>query len=554
MNLKWISMLLCVVMLLSMASPVLAAEEAPLPEEAPAEEAVSWEEPPAEEVPAEEPAPAEEPEPEEPVPAEEFPEEPYGEPVVLPVETAEPVQTEETPAPAEEVPAEEPVDDASGEPEETASEEPVAEEEEVDPLMNPEDPLYNKYMLGLDGAAIYSYSDFTTRALNGETLRRGIDVSSWQNTINWSKVKASGVEFVFLRAAYQGTSSGKLFRDGRFLDYIQGAKSVGLKVGVYIFSQAITVEEALEQADYLLNIVSGYDIDLPLVFDLEHYAGGRFSTAGLYARTITDMCNAFCSRVEAYGYESMVYACPSMLDEDIFIKEIGRLWLAHYTKKTGYSDRGYEYWQCTDSGSIDGIQGGVDLDFWFEPTGGAVSPGPPSFGPFTDVQPDNWYYESVMIAYNAGVVNGLSDSEFGPGSSATRGQVVTMLYRLCGSPAVGGAASFEDLTQDYYKNPILWASLKGYVNGYSQKVFRPEQAITREELVVVLYRMLGSPAGGADLSGYSDAGSIQSFARSAMAWAVEKKIINGYSDMTLRPGALATRAEVCTMLMRFGEL
>ena len=559
MNLRWIGGLMCAIMLFGLASPaVLAAEEPlPVPEELAADaviEAYAPEEPAYEPVAEELYVPEEsEPELSEPEPVEE-PEEP-------PQPEEEPVRSEElseepaTQEPEELLPEEEPAEEPAEDVIDTASEEPVPEEE-VDPLCNPEDPLYNKYMLGLDGAATYTYDDFTTRALNGETLRKGIDVSSWQNSINWSKVKADGVEFVFLRAAYQGTSSGKLFKDGRFQEYIRGAKSVGLKVGVYIFSQAITVDEALEQANFLMDLVSGYSIDLPLVFDLEHYPGGRFSTAGLYARDITDMCNTFCTRVESAGYQSMTYACPSMLDEDIFINEIGRLWLAHYTKETGYSDRGYEYWQCTDSGKIDGISGGVDLDFWFQPTGGLTSSvmPPPSNGPFSDVQPGDWYYESVMVAYNAGVVNGLSDSTFGPGGSATRGQVVTMLYRMAGSPSVSGKPSFTDLTQSYYQASVAWASANGYVNGYSDERFAPDRAITREELVAVLYRMKGSPSGGADLSGYTDAGAIQSFSRSAMAWAVENRILNGYSDLTLRPGAVASRAEVCAMLMRFGEL
>ncbi len=325
-------------------------------------------------------------------------------------------------------------------------------------------------------------------------------------------------------------------------------------MGVYIFSQALTVKEAVEEAEFMLKTVKGYDIDLPLVFDLEHYAGGRFSNAGLSAREITDMCLAFCERIEEDGYVSMVYANPSMLYNDIYEEELDKLWLAHYAKETYYVEHEYEYWQCTSSGIIDGIDGRVDMDFWFKPNHPKEKPKPVKKDPFSDVTSKDWFYDSVLQAYRKGVVKGVTDSAFQPQGTATRGQVVTMIHRMEGTPGYTKEAGFTDLTQAYYKDAINWAAERSIVNGTSETTFHPDRAITRQELVTILYRMAGSPKAGTSLEEYKDAGSIQSWASDAMTWAVEKKIITGYEDMTLHPASNASRAEVCAILMRYAAL
>ena len=530
MKIRFISGMMCLLLLAALCVPGFAAEE------------VSGE---PEEIVSETPVPVEaEPEAE--------PEESAAEEPELPVIEDE-IDAAEA---AEEPAAEEPVPEA-----ELGSELPIAELPDT-LFVDPEDPMTERAMQQrMDGAYGSTWSAFTTRSLNNETLRKGIDVSAWQDTINWTKVKAAGVEFVFIRGAYRGSSTGKLNTDGRFVDYIRGAKAAGLKVGVYVFSQAITVKEAEEEADYLMKLVSGYSIDLPLVFDLEHYSGGRFSNAKLSRRAVTDMCLAFCRRVESKGYQSMVYSNPSMLNNDMYASELGRLWLANYITKTTYSGHKYEYWQCSDHGTVNGISGYVDLDFWFQPKTVQSTPAPTptptpdtSAGPFTDVKKSDWYYDAVMEAYNAGIVKGMSSTTFAPGGTTTRGQLVTMLYRMAKEPAWTTEASFTDLTQEYYRNAVFWAAEKGIVKGYSDTTFGPERPITREELVTVLYRMAGEPETSGSISAYMDAASVHSWAADAMAWAVEKKLVTGYEDGTLRPRLEANRAVVCTILMRFNAL
>lgn len=450
------------------------------------------------------------------------------------------------PETSEEMPAGEPAQTAAPDGE---TEEPAAADGQWADA-DPEDPLYARYAqadgamaLQLDGR---SHSDYTPRALNNEVLHKGIDVSAWQGTIDWKSVAAAGVDFVFIRAAYRGVSHGTLATDGCFKANIKGAQAAGLKVGLYIFSQAITQAEAREEARYLMALAADYDIDLPLVLDYEYAGSGtRLYEADLSKRAATDICKAFCDEVEKNGYDSMVYGNPSMLNGSLYASELGRVWLAHYTAKTTYSGS-YEYWQC-GTGSVNGVSGEVDLDFWFEPI---KTPEPES--PFEDVGESDWYYGVVIQAYESGIVKGVSENRFGPGQTASRGQVITMLYRMAGEPAVAGETAFTDLTQDYYRDAVCWATENGVVKGYSETSFGPERSISREELATILYRMAGSPAADYDLSRFGDGDRIQSYARDAMAWAADSGILNGYEDGTLRPQGQASRAEVCAMLTRYG--
>lgn len=416
-------------------------------------------------------------------------------------------------------------------------------------IVDPEDPLYWEKM-PRDGVLlsawneIETYKSFSPREVEGETVRPGIDVSSWQGTINWEKVADAGVEFVFIRGAYRGTSTGALGKDGRFEEYLEKATAAGLKVGVYIYSQAITEKEAREEAEYLLNLLDGRYIELPLVIDYEYYGyGGRLYNAKLTDRQRTDICLAFCEAVESAGYDAMVYGNASMLGDDMYAEELERVWLAHYTKKTGYKGE-YEFWQCSASGSISGISGNVDLDFWFD-EGDDL---------FSDVTERDWFYNTVMAAYDNGIVSGMGDGTFAPYDKALRGQVVTMLHRVMGKPSAESAAGFTDLTADYYIEAVNWAAETGVVKGYSETEFGPDGCITRQDLVTLLYRMEQSPESGGDLSGYTDASDVRDYALNAMKWAVEKGIINGYEDNTLRPAGEATRAEVCAVLMRYIDL
>ena len=170
-------------------------------------------------------------------------------------------------------------------------------------------------------------------------------------------------------------------------------------------------------------------------------------------------------------------------------------------------------------------------------------------GTFIDVVDGVWYADTVEKAYSSGIVKGVTDSTFNPNGTTTRGQTVTMLYRAMGSPSAG--AVFSD-TSGEVAFAAGWASANGVTNGVSATAFAPNSSITREQLVTMLYRLAGSPAVNTNiLATYSDGGTVQSYAQNAVAWAITNGLLTGYGDGTIRPAGVATRAEVCALIMRY---
>ena len=177
--------------------------------------------------------------------------------------------------------------------------------------------------------------------------------------------------------------------------------------------------------------------------------------------------------------------------------------------------------------------------------------------PFTDVTEGDWFYDAVRYAYETGLMDGVGDSLFAPNSETTRAQLVTILYRLAGQPAVSGDLIFTDVeVGTWYTDAVAWAAENGIVNGTTDATFAPGEDITRGQLVTVLYRYAESKgydvSASADLSGYPDAGQVQDYAQPAMAWAVAEGIVEGV-DGNLNPAGNATRAQIATILMRFCE-
>ena len=180
--------------------------------------------------------------------------------------------------------------------------------------------------------------------------------------------------------------------------------------------------------------------------------------------------------------------------------------------------------------------------------------------PFTDVADTAWYADAVQYVYENGLMTGVSESEFAPDGTATRGQIVTILWRLAGSPVVNYAMRYADMDEGaWYGEAVRWAASTGVVTGYSESSFGPNDAITREQLAAILYRYVKTQGQG--FTGmwyfplrYDDAASISSWADEAMHWCVMKGLLNGTSETTLSPQLTATRAQLATILQRFCEL
>ena len=220
---------------------------------------------------------------------------------------------------------------------------------------------------GYTGSTYIHNSRFDT----GYTIINGIDVSSHNGSINWASVKAAGIDYVMIRAGYRTLQSGTLGEDTNFRNNIQGALNAGLKVGVYMFSQAVTQTEATEEANYVLNLIRGYNVTLPVAIDYEYGANhtGRLAAANLDINTQTAICSAFCAAVQSSGYVPMVYANKSMLQSDIsgeVLDDYYKIWLANYTTQTTYGGE-YYAWQYSSRGAINGISGYVDCNFFYEP-------------------------------------------------------------------------------------------------------------------------------------------------------------------------------------------
>lgn len=201
--------------------------------------------------------------------------------------------------------------------------------------------------------------------LAGESIL-GIDVSSFQGEIDWTQVRAAGFEFVIIRVGGRGYGAeGKLYEDAFAQANYAGAKAAGLQVGAYFFSQAISQDEARQEATYLLELIKDWELDLPVVYDWEHISD-EARTVGVDARMLTDCTLAFCRDVEAAGHEAMIYFNPDQFENRIFMEELTdyRSWLAMYSYRMTYPYQ-IDMWQYTNEGNVPGVEGPVDINLYF---------------------------------------------------------------------------------------------------------------------------------------------------------------------------------------------
>lgn len=194
-----------------------------------------------------------------------------------------------------------------------------------------------------------------------EKTKIGIDVSKWQGEIDWEKVKNAGAEFAIIRVGYQTDYDGENVVDPYFVANIEGAKRVGLPVGIYYYSYSKNIDQAKEQANWVKEQLKDYEIDLPIAFDWESW--NSFNKAGMSFYTINKSANVFLDTLVENGYKGMLYGSKTYL-EKIWYPTEHDTWLAHYTSKTTYQGK-YFLWQMCDTGRIDGINGNVDIDIMY---------------------------------------------------------------------------------------------------------------------------------------------------------------------------------------------
>ena len=174
---------------------------------------------------------------------------------------------------------------------------------------------------------------------------------------------------------------------------------------------------------------------------------------------------------------------------------------------------------------------------------------------FIDIAPDAWYTDAVQYAYDNGLMTGTAEDTFAPNATTTRGMIVAILHRLEGEPAAQDAGFSDVADGSWYASAVAWAKETGIVNGYSDSTFGPNDAITREQMAAILMNYAEykgqDVTASADLSGYADAGDISAWAEEALAWANAEGLINGMSDDELAPQGNATRAQVAAIFQRF---
>ena len=242
------------------------------------------------------------------------------------------------------------------------------EEEYID--ISSEIPI-NNYQPGsfrLEGQNLSYYSN------NRKISSMGIDISKYQGNIDWDKVSESGIDFAMIRMGVRGYSSGQVVVDENFTNNIIGAISHGIDVGIYFYSQATTVAEAVEEANYAVASVQGYAISYPIAFYTETITNEPARTDDLTLEEMTEIAKAFCQTVEAYGYKSLICGPKSQLVKKLDLNALNdkSIFLIDPIAKgndeaLAMSDYPYRYsmWQYSNVGEIDGIDGDVNLDISF---------------------------------------------------------------------------------------------------------------------------------------------------------------------------------------------
>lgn len=193
----------------------------------------------------------------------------------------------------------------------------------------------------------------------------GVDLSYHNGTVDWGALKAAGCEFVMLRIGYRGYTEGGLVKDEKFDEYLAGAKEAGINVGVYFFTQSVSVEEAEEEAEYVIELLDGITLEYPVAYDTEDVTddSARTNTEEISDVLRSQMCIAFCEKIKENGYYPIIYASENWMRRDMELEMLSEyeFWAPQYRSENDFL---YDFtiWQYTEEGNIPGIKGEVDLD------------------------------------------------------------------------------------------------------------------------------------------------------------------------------------------------
>lgn len=243
----------------------------------------------------------------------------------------------------------------------TVGKDPVQEQTPVEPVdLEPTVPE-NSY----DPAGFYEEGGFKRYKSEDTLASVGVDVSSHQQEIDWELVAANGVEFAMIRVGYRGYTEGEIQPDEYFVQNIEGARAAGLDVGVYFFSQALDEQEAIDEANYVLEQIKDYPLSYPVIFDWEDIEADA-RTDGMDSVQLTKNAIAFCDTIKQAGYRAGVYFNQRFGYEEFDLESLQDyvFWLAEYNDTPSFSFH-FQIWQYCNDGRVDGIKTDVDLNLAF---------------------------------------------------------------------------------------------------------------------------------------------------------------------------------------------
>lgn len=225
---------------------------------------------------------------------------------------------------------------------------------------NPTTSAYNwDYLHKEDGRFVYTVE-------GKPQSRTGVDVSEHQGYINWNAVRNDGVTFAFIRVGTRGLTSGKLAQDDYFEYNVEAAALAGVKVGAYFYSQAMTEDEAREEADFVIERLRDCDITYPVAYDHERISGMTGRADDLTPEQMTKNAEAFCTRIQEAGYTPMIYgSMKDLLRYNLTDLAKFNIWLAQYDVNSPTFNQYFSIWQYTNKGAVAGIDGNVDLNIQF---------------------------------------------------------------------------------------------------------------------------------------------------------------------------------------------
>ena len=386
---------------------------------------------------------------------------------------------------------------------------------------------------------------------------KGVDVSEHNRTIDWEAAKNDGVKFAIIRVGYGNDLTNQ--DDKYWLRNVSECERLGIPYGVYIYSYAKNADMARSEADHVLRLIAGHDLSYPVYFDMEDKS--QFNATGGDPIELAKIASAFSERIEAAGYDVGIYANRNWftyyLTDPVFDNWVR--WVAEYGVSHCQYGGEYGMWQLSSGGRVKGIDypaddegGRVDVNLMYRA------------GYSSDVAAGDWFVESgafeyVVIREIMGNYSGTN--HFGPYDTITRAQVATILWRLAGSPASSVSQPFSDADpNEYYYNALCWAKGIGVSTGYSgTDSFGPNDPVTREQLAT-LFARYASVVDGRDTSSdcsamnsKNGADEVSGYAREAMGWAVDAGLITGVNGTDLEPGGTAWRASMAEMVKRYSS-